>query len=318
MRTLPPALPDTRISARTKPPRRRCGGSLRSFGTPRRWILTLGATTILLGPGVHAHARALGEQPSFDTREGSPPEGGGGTDPRAPAHEDGAPIAGEPPEGDAAAEALRADTTGFYPLWENTGHVERGADVRIGTTGAQVGVGGFLHVGVQPLNFLYRSPNAFAKVSLLQSGAWNVAGHVALFRLLEGASRAFLSPMYSSRLDNPDFEVTLAPISIAVSTLIVPSLAVHQTITGLVVSGEGSVRDRVTPGYSAVIELNPLERHAITLHVAEVGFWTHDLAILGASYRYRNGWLEARLGYFYRFTESGAHAAPLAGLGVLL
>ena len=67
-----------------------------------------------------------------------------------------------------------------------------------------------------------------------------------------------------------------------------------------------------------VVGLNPHGRHGVTLHAADVGLWDHDLAIAGASYRYRNGWMELRLGYFYRFTKSGTQGAPIAGFGVLL
>jgi hypothetical protein len=40
--------------------------------------------------------------------------------------------------------------------------------------------------------------------------------------------------------------------------------------------------------------------------------------VAGASYRYRNSWMELRLGYFYRFGKSGGQSAPLAAIGVLL
>ena len=89
-------------------------------------------------------------------------------------------------------------------------------------------------------------------------------------------------------------------------------------VTNLNDGGPGSLRTAVTAGYSAVAELNPHGRHALSLHGGEVGFWAHDLAVAGASYRYRNGWMELRLGYFYRFSKSGGQSAPLAAFGVLL
>jgi hypothetical protein len=216
------------------------------------------------------------------------------------------------------APETRLDTTGFYPIWENTGHVEKPGDVRVGTTGAQVGLGRIGHVGVQPINFIYRSPNAYLKVALAESARWNLAAQVGVFRLLAGASRAFFSPMYASRLDNSDFALTLVPLSFCVSGGIGQWMELHQTLTGLVLLTSGPLRNRVTPGYSAVAELNPHGRHGLSLHAGETGFWAHDLAIVGASYRYRNTWMEFRLGYFYRFTKTGSQAAPLASFGLLL
>ncbi len=218
----------------------------------------------------------------------------------------------------AAEEELRSNTTGFYPIWENTGHVERSAAVRIGTTGAQVGIGDFAQAGVQPINFIMRSPNGYFKASLLASEDWHVAAQAGVYRLLEGASRAMFSPMYSSRLDNPDFAVTMASISLSASTDPARWLEIHQTLTALGTAAPGHLRTSATFGYSVVAELNPRLRHGITLHASEVGFWAHDLALAGAAYRYRNGWMEMRLGYFYRFSKSGTQGSPLVSFAVLL
>ena len=220
--------------------------------------------------------------------------------------------------GAALADEVRPDTTGFYPLWENTGHIEKSGDARLGTTGAQVGLGDFAHAGVLPINFIYRSPNGYVKFAALRTERWSVAVQAGGFRLLPGASSASFSPMYSSRLDNKDFGIVLIPISVSASAEIAPWLELHQTITALGMLTAGPLVNGVTPGYSAVAELNPKGRHAISLHAGEVGFWAHDLAIAGASYRYRNSWLEVRLGYFYRLTKSGGQNAPLLALGVLL
>ncbi len=202
-------------------------------------------------------------------------------------------------------EELRRDTTGLYPIWESTGHVERGGDIRIGSTGAQVGILDVAHVGIQPINFIYRSPNAFLKVALFASERWRIAAQVGGYRLLDSASHALFSPMYSSRLDNTGFGVTLVPVSLSASVEVARWLEIHQTLTGLGVYAPDHLH---TAG----------ARHGITLHASEVGFWAHDMAIAGASYRYRNGWTELRLGYFYRFGKSGVQASPLASLGVLL
>lgn len=213
---------------------------------------------------------------------------------------------------------LRPDTTGFYPMWENTAHVERSGELRLGSTGAQLGVGGFAHVGVQPINFIYRSPNAYAKGELFHAGRWTVATQIAGYRLMNGAGLSFFSPMYSSRIDNRDFAITLAPVSLIASVEIASWLELHQTLTSLFVYSSGPVKSGVTGGYSIMAEINPHGRHGLCFHAADAGFLVHDLALAGASYRYRNTWLELRLGYFYRVTRDGAQATPLAALGVLL
>lgn len=217
-----------------------------------------------------------------------------------------------------AARAGRPDTTGFYPLWESTAHIERAGDLHLGSNGLQAGIGDALHVGVQPVLFAYRAPNAYLKVALPSLGRVRLAAQAGAYELLPGASSALFSPMYSSRLDNRDFALTLLPVSLSASVEFGEWLELHQTITALGLFTSGPLRNGETPGYAAVAELNPHGRHGLSLHAGEVGFWNHDLAHAGASYRYRNEWLEFRLGYFYRFGKSGAQAGPLASLGVLL
>ena len=218
----------------------------------------------------------------------------------------------------AAEPELRRDTTGFYPIWEGTGHVEKGGDVSLGTTGAQVGIGDVAHAGVQPLRFIVRSPNGYLKFALPRWGGWTISAQVAAYRLLDGASRGLFSPMYSSRLDNPDFSATVVPVSLSASVEPFRWLEVHQTLTALGVAAPGHLRTTLTPGYSIVAEVNPRGRHGISFHATEVGLWAHDMTIAGGSYRYRNTWMELRLGYFYRFTKSGVQGTPLAAFGVLL
>jgi hypothetical protein len=218
----------------------------------------------------------------------------------------------------AKAEELRLDTTGLYPIWESTGHVEEGGSVRVSTTGAQVGIRDLAHVGVLPLYFIDRTPNGYVKVVLPAPQGWHVAAQVGAYRLLEGASHAFFSPMFSSRLDNTDFAVNLIPVSVSASYDVTRWLEIHQTLTSLAVLAPGHLESRVTPGYSVAAEINPRGRHGLTLHAMDVGIWTKELAVAGASYRYRNGWAELRLGYFYRFTSAGVQASPLASFGVLL
>ena len=219
----------------------------------------------------------------------------------------------------ASAEDVRPDTTGLYPIWEGTGHVEASGGVRIGTTGAQVGIGGFAHAGIMPVNFIQRAPNAYFKLALVETQTFHVAAQAGAYRLLSGATRDLFSPMFASRMDNSDFDVTMLPVSLSASWEAARWLEIHQTATALRISGAGDrIATAVTPGYSVVGELNPHSRHGLSLHLAEVGFWRHDMTIAGASYRYRNGWMEYRVGYFYRFTKSGVQSSPIASLAVLL
>jgi hypothetical protein len=216
------------------------------------------------------------------------------------------------------ASTVRHTTTGFYPLWENTGRIERHQDVYLGTSGMQYGVLDRFHVGFQPLHFLYRAPNLYAKIRLYDEGAWHVATQVEGLYLMDQAGRATLSPMYTSRLDNVGFAVLLLPVSVAVTTDIGGWLELHQAVTALPLLTKGPLENETSFGYSLVAELNGKGRHGVSLHFSEVGLWRHDFAVLGASYRYRNDWLEFRLGYFYRMRSVGTQAAPLISLAFLL
>jgi hypothetical protein len=188
----------------------------------------------------------------------------------------------------------------------------------VSTTGAQVGIRDFAHVGVMPLYFIDRTLNGYLKVVLPAPARWHFAAQASAYRLLEGASHAFFSPMFTSRLDNTDFAVNLIPVSFSASYDAASWLELHQTLTSLAVLAPGHLQSRVTPGYSVAAEVNPRGRHGLTLHAMEVGLWSQELAVAGASYRYRNGWMELRLGYFYRFTPAGVQGSPLASFGVLL
>ena len=140
----------------------------------------------------------------------------------------------------ASAEELRQDTTGFYPMWETTGYVENAGDVRVSTTGMQVGVPGGMHFGVQPVSFIERTPNAYAKVALPAPEGWHFAAQAAGYRLLAGAGGALFSPMYTTRLDNHGFDAIFAPLSFAASKDIASWLEVHQTVTLLAISRRAS------------------------------------------------------------------------------
>ncbi len=219
---------------------------------------------------------------------------------------------------DAIPFSLASDSIGFYPLWETTGNVLEHRRLYLGTNGAAFGIANTAQIGVQPVSFMYRAPNIQAKFLLFKRAPWSIATQLGATQMLEQASRAFLSPMYTSRLDNPDFSITLLPVSIGASYDVSDWLQIHQGLTGLTLLGHGVLKDEFTPGYSVVAELMALNHHSALIHVADVGLWKHDLTLLGISYRYQSSWFEFRLGYFYRFRSTGMQSSPLIGFGFSL
>jgi hypothetical protein len=218
-----------------------------------------------------------------------------------------------------AQETFQASVEGFYPIWESTGYVQQHRRGYIGTNGADFGIKDVAQIGIQPILYLYRSPNAYVKFSVFEKEGWHVAGQVGAYHLFDQASRAFFSPMYSSRLDNPDFNVLLLPVSAIATKEVSDWLQIHQTLTAkMIYSSNGSLSNQVALGYSVVTELKALTNHSLLLHATEVGFWNHDIFILGTSYRYHNSWLELRLGYFYRLVPGALQTAPLLGVGFKL
>lgn len=215
----------------------------------------------------------------------------------------------------APKKVFHADSMGFYPIWENTGNLLPDQEIYLGTNGAGFGAGGVAQVGVHPVQFMYRAPNAYTKFRLLQRGQLKLAVQVGAYYLLEHAGKAFLSPMYTSRLNNPDFSMTLVPATLGSTYSVGEWLQLHQSVTALTTLSNGPVKNEVTPGYSLLTEFVARARHSVVLHLSEIGFWKHDMAIMGASYRYSNSWLEFRLGYFYRIQDMGTQHAPLIGLG---
>ncbi len=227
-----------------------------------------------------------------------------------------ATIAGAPlPSRADSPPATRPPTTGFYPLWENTGELEATGQMYLGSNGAQIGINDWAQAGTQPLSFLYRVPNASVKLRLDLLPEWKMAAQVGAYYLLEAASQATLSPMYVSRLDNRDFRVLLAPISLSASRWLTPSLAVHQTVTALGLLNNSSLQNSVSFAYSVFAEFAAFSRHSLLLHATEVGFWNHDHFMLGTSYRWSAQVFEFRIGYFYRITSDTSQAAPLISFG---
>jgi hypothetical protein len=185
----------------------------------------------------------------------------------------------------------------------------------VGTNGAAFGWHEQAQFGVQPVLFFYRTPNFQLKYQLPEWGAWSTSVQAGAYYLLEMASRAVLSPMYSARIDNPDYRVFLFPVGLSASRAVSDGIIIHQTLTALGLVSSGALQDRITLGYSAVAEFLATDHHALLVHLGEVGFWSHDHFMVGASYRWLGENFEARLGYFYRVMSDSAQAAPLIALG---
>lgn len=213
--------------------------------------------------------------------------------------------------------ADRASTVGLYPLWENTGFVEHAGRGQIGTSALQIGIRDVAHVGVQPLGFAYRTPNAYTKFVLARGGELQLALQVGVHVLLEGAATSAFSPLYASRLDNHDFRMYLVPVALASTWILNDWIHLHQTFTAMTVAGGGAIQTEVIPTYSLVAEFFAFQNHSLGLHASEVGFHRHDYYLAGFSYRYSSSWFEARLGYFYRFREIGTQGGPLLSVGIL-
>jgi hypothetical protein len=212
------------------------------------------------------------------------------------------------------ASLPRADVSGLYPLWENTAELERDGALSFGLTGVRLGLRDTAHIGIEPILFAYRVPNAHAKFRLWDSGPLAGAFQLGGYLLLENATRSTLSPMYNTRLDNPDFSLLVLPASFSVTWRANDRIALHQTLTAQAYAADARLENGMMAGYSAMVSFAASPKHSLSLHGGEVGFWDHDFTWLGASYRYQGKNFEFRIGQFYRFTRGGAQDAPAINL----
>ncbi|MGK5089602.1 hypothetical protein WDW86_18780 [Bdellovibrionota bacterium FG-2] len=217
-----------------------------------------------------------------------------------------------------ANEGPTQTTTGFYPIWENTGLTEKHREGYLGTNDAHIGIKDIAQVGVQPLGLMYRTPNAYTKLRIFETSTWHLSAQLGASWLMKGASRSFFSPMYTSRLDNPDFSVVIIPASVSATHDIADWLVVHQSLTALTLHTTGSLANEMYPGYSLSSEFRAKTYHSLSIHVGEVGIWKHDFSYLGGSYRFSNSWAEFKIGYFYRIRPDSLQASPLVSLGFYL
>jgi hypothetical protein len=173
-------------------------------------------------------------------------------------------------------------------------------------------------LGTHPLSFIFRTPNVHGKVRLLSRERLAVAAHAELLVFLPGASEAFISSNYISRLDTRDILLTVIPVGGTATYQLTPWLYLHGTATVMGIFDDGPYRNRLVPGVTMVAEFLALEHHTFRAHAGEVGFWSHDFNLLGASYCYRRKWFEAQVGYFFRFMRDGRQGNPLLSLGAYL
>jgi hypothetical protein len=225
-----------------------------------------------------------------------------------------APAAQATPADEAPSPAL----TALYPLWENTGHVLGHQRLYLGTSNVEFGLFSMIQVGVRPLSFLFRTLNAHGKVRLLARERLSVAAHAEVLVFLPGASEAFISSNYISRLDTRDVVLTVVPVGATASYAATPWLYLHGTPTVMGIFDNGPYRNSLVFGTTLVAEVLAFQRHSFRAHAGEVGFWEHDFHLLGASYRYRRSWFEVQVGYFYRFMRDGGQGNPILALGAYL
>lgn len=233
------------------------------------------------------------------------------------------PPAPEKPAAEAAEaappeEEPTSSLTTLYPLWENTAHVLGHRRLFLGTSHAELGLFDKVQLGVHPLFFLFRTLNLHGKVRLLSRERLSVAAHAEILYFLPGASEAFISSNYVSRIDTRDVQLTVVPVGASASYAVTPWFYLHGTATVAGLFGNGPFREQLVLGTTVVAEVLALQRHSVALHAGEVGFWNHDFGTLGASYRYRYGWFEVKLGYFFRFMTDGRQGSPLISLGAYL
>jgi hypothetical protein len=261
----------------------------------RSLLLRLAVLSLLLGASM-ARAQAPASSP-------------------APAAETPTAQAAETP---APSEEPTSSLTALYPLWENTGHILGHRRLFLGTSNVEFGLFDKVQVGVHPLFYLFRTLNLHGKVRLLSRERLSVAAHAEVLYFLPGASEAFISSNYVSRIDTRDVQLTVVPVGTSASYAVTSWFYLHGTATVAGIFDNGPFRERLVLGTTVVAEVLALQRHSLALHAGEVGFWNHDFSTLGASYRYRRGWFEAKLGYFFRFMNDGRQGSPLLSLGAYL
>lgn len=227
------------------------------------------------------------------------------------------PEAGAPPEPAAPPAHEGFAAVGFYPLWENSAHLLRHRDALLGTDAFELGLFDRFQAGLRPQEFLFRTPNAHAKVQLYARGALELAAQLEVLWLLPGATNVFTSSNFVSRIDNARGGLWVVPLGSTLTWYPAEFAALHTTLSVMGVAGSEQPL-YASLGLSTVLEVHAHRRLAFLLHASEIGFWRHDLFVVGASFRLRFGWFYTQLGYFYRVSPDGRQASPLLSLGASL
>ena len=207
---------------------------------------------------------------------------------------------------------------GLYPLWEGTGNMLEPRRIYIGNNWLALGFAQRFSVGIRPVSFFFRVPNAEFKALVYARDTLKVSMQLAPSLVLSGASESFTSSTFVSRFDNGHHHLWLLPLSANASWQLLEEFCLHASLTALGTLGKHVPNLQLTFGFTAVAEFMAHENHSLMLHFGEVGFWHHALAMLGASYRLHWKWLNAQLGYFYRLSPDGNQGGPLIALGALL
>lgn len=207
---------------------------------------------------------------------------------------------------------------GLYPLWESTGNMLGHRRFFVGTNWLAAGFARRFSLGIRPLGFFFRNPNVDFKTLVYEGYRFNLSLQLAPSLVLPEASSSFSSSNFTSRFDDNHRSLWLLPLSANVSWQILDELCLHSSLTTLGAFGKRVPNLQISLGLTVFAEFMPLENHALLLHVGEIGFWHHDFAMLGASYRFHWKGVEAQLGYFYRFSRDGNQGGPLFSLGILL
>jgi hypothetical protein len=229
------------------------------------------------------------------------------------------PVEATPPESNQTnSMASGSSFYGLYPLWESTGNMLGHRRVFIGTNWLALGFAQRFSIGIRPVSFFFRVPNADFKALVFERNNLKVSMQLAPSLILPGASESFTSTNFVSRFDDANHHLWLLPLSANASWHILDELCLHASLTALGTLGKHVPNLQVTFGLAVFAEFMAWKNHSFMLHLGEIGFWNHDLSIVGASYRFHWKWLEAQLGYFYRFSPDGNQGGPLIALGVLL
>ncbi len=216
---------------------------------------------------------------------------------------------------EVSASSRAAPTVGLFPIWENTGVVLGHAHLALGVTQVAGGIKDRIHIGLNPLRFAFRTPNIGVKVALFANPWLRVAVSLDALWLMPGSSDVFSTSNISTRLDLRDKGQFAFPVALSGSFALGSEVMLHATVTGLTTY---SNRTDAWLGVSAVCEWRPLNHHAISAHLTEVGLWRHDFVQFGGSYRYQRDIFEGRIGVAYQLRTEGALVVPSLFLGVEL